>query len=451
MNKKYILLLAGLVVHHAHIVGMEPKQQKGPSFGTQSSLILQLDDFDSLLSNNAIGLRGFIAQDPVDTKKLHTVEQTLEAGLKREHYGRHSADVMQFARLIVSRKKDWSLLELSIDKGNSYGAEKIIEQNPYLVSYPCIYGDHQCPPLHYVLHQVSWDKKFSDEQTLPIVRALLKAGANPNSANHYGNTCMHFVSTTKQIDLLLQYGAKINAQSMFGCTPLMDVHSYGHRDILQHLLHAGADPDVRDAKGYTMLHRAVIQVDAPTCCLLLRYGASFMIPDEKDKTAACYLEKKKKADLKKIIEPYMQQFLWNKIRGNDFETVNKFLMRYPWISFIVDGKQMVEWVQEYNYGSALSFKLMLQEKLVNRIEEDKDIALDEVRRYLSAGAAATNLANSNILLPTAIASNRKDLVLLLCEYGVRVWERHIGQALDDDMRALLERAYEVQKCAKGQL
>jgi ankyrin repeat protein len=353
---------------------MEP-EKTGPSFKTCRSLTLRHDRFEDLLMCNAVLLKKIAGQVP-EHEKLFVVENTLRVGLESENYnalhGQYGEEILHYARLIAYRADDCRNLIGKINQYDTYGAEKIIERNPHLAHYLPVQVPHGQTLLHHVLDMSKRRQPFEENGSsflnrfIVIAHALLKAGANPNATDFEGNTCMHFVCTPEHINLLLEFGGAIDAQNKKGNSPLMHLYARGVTtssawgDPLQHLLNGGANPDVQNEEGDTAFHEAVKKRDASWCYVLLRYGASFMIPNKKGKTAVCDLHQGEKS-LRKTIEPYMQQFLWNKIIENEWEVVKSFLQRYPWINLIVNGKHLVKWARERNPELARSFSRVLEE------------------------------------------------------------------------------------------
>ncbi len=354
---------------------MEKEQPKGPSFDTHSSLTLKYDNFEHLLRCNAVLLKRIAGQVPPH-EKLFSVEKVLRAGLEGHNYNilhqLYGQEIVHYARLIAYRSDDCGELLAKIASYNTYGAEKIIERNPHLAHYFPFEVPYGQTLLHYVLDLCERRRRFeSHDMSFPnrftvIARALLKAGANPHIKDGEGNTCMHFASIPEHINLLLEYGGAIDVQNKKGNTPLMHMYVKGsatysiHGNPLQQLLNGDANPDEQNEEGDTIFHEAVKKNDVSVCHMLLHYGASFMIPNKKDKTAVCDLPQRKKS-LRKEIKPYMQQFLWNKIIESEWEIVKEFLQRYPWINLIVDGKHLVKWAEKRNPQLGLSFLLILDE------------------------------------------------------------------------------------------
>lgn len=93
-----------------------------------------------------------------------------------------------------------------------------------------------------------------------------------------GFTALHFAAFSGQADtvtLLLTRGAAVDARGtgwMTG-TPLHSAASGGHLDAARRLLDAGAEPNERQAEGYTPLHSAAEHGDPALTRLLLSRGA----------------------------------------------------------------------------------------------------------------------------------------------------------------------------------
>lgn len=88
---------------------------------------------------------------------------------------------------------------------------------------------------------------------LPVVRALLNAGADPNIALH--EVAYRALHTAAQegfdqiVDELVQHGADVNAATQYGETALISAAYYGKTNTVKALLSHGADPKMTDAQG----------------------------------------------------------------------------------------------------------------------------------------------------------------------------------------------------------
>ncbi len=101
------------------------------------------------------------------------------------------------------------------------------------------------------------------------VRLLLDRGANIETREEkFGAAPLHEAALHGHIDvvkLLLEYGADVNAKNNTGRTPFWAAafpHSYnvvGDASLLEYLMAKGADPNVRDVSGMSMLTYAEFQ------------------------------------------------------------------------------------------------------------------------------------------------------------------------------------------------
>ena len=109
------------------------------------------------------------------------------------------------------------------------------------------------------------------------VRALLRQGANVNSAQPDGMTALHWAARTNDlatVQLLLSAGAKVDATTRYGVTPLYLASLNGSAAMIDGLLRAGASPNSASPGGETVLMTVARtgKVDAVT--LLLDRGAT---------------------------------------------------------------------------------------------------------------------------------------------------------------------------------
>ncbi|KAK0649847.1 ankyrin repeat-containing domain protein [Cercophora newfieldiana] len=141
---------------------------------------------------------------------------------------------------------------------------------------PNIAGWHQGTPLH-----------FSCTYAKPeVTQLLLRAGANPLQCEGHGLTAIHAAAgctiktksaeILRNLNLLVQYGADVNAPNKYGHTPL-NVAALGSAAAVEFLVRHGADPNSRDADGDVALADAILGSKYETAAFLLSQGADVAV------------------------------------------------------------------------------------------------------------------------------------------------------------------------------
>lgn len=121
---------------------------------------------------------------------------------------------------------------------------------------------------------------------IPVIQALLYAGANPNLPNETDDgladnsplmeAASTFFATNRpdMVRLLIQRGANVNQQDAQGQTALMHALRYSDMDVIAALIEAGTDLNIRDRDGNTALMKAEFGGMSKAANILKQAGAS---------------------------------------------------------------------------------------------------------------------------------------------------------------------------------
>ena len=86
-------------------------------------------------------------------------------------------------------------------------------------------------------------------------KRLIELGAEVNSQSPHGDTPLHYavnlLSGYKLTQLLLAAGAHVNRKNICGDTPLHLASQFKHNGVIQLLLDAGVDTEIKNNDGYT--------------------------------------------------------------------------------------------------------------------------------------------------------------------------------------------------------
>ena len=187
---------------------------------------------------------------------------------------------LEFAQYLVSQdpsflktcnKKGWTSLHAAVEGGHQQIAQWLLEQSTELLEMTTQNGS--TPLLIAVMRGHR-----------PLVQLLLQKGARLEATNNQEETVIHLAALQGELlilqDLLTYPEAKklINVPDDDGKTPLHKaVWGDPKPAIVQLLLEHGADPQVKNAYGYTPLHWAAKHGHIESAKLLIQQGASWLV------------------------------------------------------------------------------------------------------------------------------------------------------------------------------
>jgi uncharacterized protein YkwD len=121
-----------------------------------------------------------------------------------------------------------------------------------------------------------------------LCKELLKRGADPNQMGTYGRTALHWASQQQNLEvpqMLLQAGAKINAKDENLNTPLMAAAAADNLVVTRLLTNAGAELNETNVDGNTALMKALEKQASNVIEPLVLAGSSLKLANKSGYTA----------------------------------------------------------------------------------------------------------------------------------------------------------------------
>lgn len=223
---------------------------------------------------------------PITTikKRLHdarkhlrsTLMHTIRSTLREQHICSDAQFPVRIRLLIAVRLNDLEMVT------------SLIKHNPMLVNTKLEQSDtttkrYSLTPAvgHTALHEAA------EHGHLAIINLLIDYGANINAKTRSGITPLHLATSANQLDAvkrLLIYGANVDARMSSGLTPLHWAAMKGYKEIAGVLLSNSATVNVQGQSGRTPLHWAALKGYAPIVSQLIQYCAAKDVQDELGRT-----------------------------------------------------------------------------------------------------------------------------------------------------------------------
>ena len=189
----------------------------------------------------------------------------------------------------------------AIKQGDMAGVERRLMQDPVLIharenglSPILVAAYHHEPQIaSFLADKTVAITIFEAAATGKINNVIRLLARDPNLVNAYSEDGFHplglacFFGHFDVAEYLVKAGAGINSRSnnRLKAAPIQSAASRGHRKIVRMLLEHGADPNIREQGGYTPLHAAAQNGDDEMIRLLIYGGADLTIASNNGRTA----------------------------------------------------------------------------------------------------------------------------------------------------------------------
>lgn len=147
--------------------------------------------------------------------------------------------------------------------------------------------ESQSTPLHWVAESCCWTTIFKSRDPEPIIKRLLKKGADVRVTNANGKTALHFAAENGEYATRRKeekYTPGRSPKSIKVSNTNQEAVQAAHRTLITLLLDSGADINARDLSGSTALHCAAAYGDEHAVKLLLDRGADIEAKNDAGKT-----------------------------------------------------------------------------------------------------------------------------------------------------------------------
>ena len=289
------------------------------------------------------------------------------------------------------------------------------------------------------------------EQSYPIVQSLIEAGADLNLVGGLSqHTALHLACEYPNhrkgrdvFDILLQKGADVNLQNGGGRTVLHQASRNGHKEIVEILFKGGADVNIQDNSGETALFEASRRGYKEIIEVLLQRGADVNLQNESGQTALFVAFK---TGNREVVQVLIKAKVDTEVKDSHQRTPLLRAAERGWEHIVhilidkaadidsVDVDQQTALLIASREGHVEIVKILIQERAdVNILNKSGQTALfiasrkgyvEVVRILLASGANRLEAA-----LSTAFIYGREDVLQLLLKQASRSHQRTAVQML----------------------
>ena len=131
--------------------------------------------------------------------------------------------------------------------------------------------------------------KACEKGNIDAINVLLNAGADTNIAGADGDTCLHNAvsggCSKEVLETIITHGADVNITNRSSGTALMMACQKGNTAAMSVFLSSGANPNIPDEKGNTLLHIAMENnISADTVQIVIDHGANVNATNKQNET-----------------------------------------------------------------------------------------------------------------------------------------------------------------------
>lgn len=176
---------------------------------------------------------------------------------------------------------DRTMFDLLLTKGADVNAPDANGNTPLIAAASAISSRND--PTPFPGNQRTGKETLQTASLLKMVEILLAKGAEVQARNQNGDTALMAATNSPELTrILLRNHADVNAQNLMGETALSRASGYNANiKTVQLLLGAGANVNSRDQSGRTPLVNAALANKADVVNLLLKHGAQANVKDAK--------------------------------------------------------------------------------------------------------------------------------------------------------------------------